>query len=270
MDGLFVHFTEEGEIIVRYPGGIEDRTGIFPSVRDKAVIEAFADTTSGLTLLMRQWNREIRDTLTGLLRRAPGQEMIAEQLRRIGTMPFNGTLSILFIDLNHFGQVNKQYTHAIGDGVLQWVANLLRRYTRTGDVLVRWGGDELVVFTMAGMAPSEREHGRDRNANTPEIRPHTGVTDMNLGNVMNHGKIVANRILGAMKVAPCTVGGVTIPQTATIGVASWLITSGDPMGLENIFDVLLERADTLVGKAKREDQREQVHVAPLLTKPPTP
>lgn len=265
-NGLAVRFTEEGEIVVCYPGGIEDRTGIFPSPKERLAVEAFADTTSGLSLLMRQWRREIHDPLTQLLRRDPGREMIAEQLGRISSIPFNGTVSVLFIDLDHFGKINKQYTHAVGDAVLKCAAKILQRRTRSSDVLIRWGGEEFVIFTMAGMPPEHRQTGRDRDAGQEVSR--TGVTESNLGSVLNNGKMVASRILHTMEAAPCVIGDVSIDIRATIGVATQLISSDQQIDTDGLFDVMLKIADTLVITAKAKNARGQVHFARMRASTP--
>lgn len=53
---------------------------------------------------------------------------------------------LLFIDVDHFKQVNDRYGHEAGDKVLRMVALTLRGNLRTGDDVGRWGGEEFVCI----------------------------------------------------------------------------------------------------------------------------
>ena len=64
---------------------------------------------------------------------------------------FRLPLSLLFIDINRFKQINDTLGHEAGDRVLQYVARFLRRHIREADYIFRWGGDEfLVLITCSG------------------------------------------------------------------------------------------------------------------------
>ena len=84
------------------------------------------------------------DLLTGLANRA----LFADRLRRDLThaQPDRTRLALLFIDLDKFKPVNDQHGHAMGDLLLQAVAQRLRACVRDSDVLARIGGDEFVVL----------------------------------------------------------------------------------------------------------------------------
>jgi diguanylate cyclase (GGDEF)-like protein len=54
--------------------------------------------------------------------------------------------AVLFIDLDHFKQVNDQYGHEAGNQVLRAVAQEIRHAIRASDLAARYGGDEFVVI----------------------------------------------------------------------------------------------------------------------------
>ena len=57
-------------------------------------------------------------------------------------------LSILFVDLDHFGQINKQYGHAAGDEVLRELVRQIKLRLRFTDIIARYGGEEFVIVLL--------------------------------------------------------------------------------------------------------------------------
>ncbi|MEO8445697.1 MAG: GGDEF domain-containing protein, partial [Gammaproteobacteria bacterium] len=55
-------------------------------------------------------------------------------------------LSVVFVDLDKFKQINDTYGHQAGDTVLQMVAKLLGKSLRDSDIVARYGGDEFVLL----------------------------------------------------------------------------------------------------------------------------
>ncbi len=55
-------------------------------------------------------------------------------------------LAVISVDLDHFKRVNDTYGHGCGDRVLADVAQLLVATTRSGDLVGRWGGEELLLI----------------------------------------------------------------------------------------------------------------------------
>lgn len=98
-----------------------------------------------------------RDPLTALYNRRHFQEFIrdlpapAERRRGAGESPVQG---LLLIDIDHFKQINDRHGHAAGDAVLMTVAERLRDTLRETDMIVRWGGEEFLVFVP--LAPIDR------------------------------------------------------------------------------------------------------------------
>lgn len=84
------------------------------------------------------------DGLTGLLNarefklRAGSHIELAERHKH--------PLTLGYVDVDNFKQVNDQYGHSEGDRVLKAVAETLSECTRTTDVVGRLGGDEFAVF----------------------------------------------------------------------------------------------------------------------------
>lgn len=56
-------------------------------------------------------------------------------------------LLFALVDIDHFKRVNDSHGHAVGDRILQQVSDVLTHLVRSGDYVVRWGGEEfLLVF----------------------------------------------------------------------------------------------------------------------------
>ena len=87
-----------------------------------------------------------KDSLTGILNRFAFQE----ELKRIisNSKRTNAKFALLFLDLDHFKEVNDTYGHDYGDKLLKEVANRILPNIRVEDVFARIGGDEFVlIFT---------------------------------------------------------------------------------------------------------------------------
>lgn len=58
----------------------------------------------------------------------------------------SGNAAIVLLDLNNFKEINDAYGHVVGDEVLQYTANLLKKAVRKNDIVARLGGDEFILF----------------------------------------------------------------------------------------------------------------------------
>jgi diguanylate cyclase (GGDEF)-like protein len=71
---------------------------------------------------------------------------------------FSGAL--LLLDLDHFKQINDTWGHAAGDDVLRTVAKRLEATVRGGDVVVRWGGEEFLIWARGANAEHAEQMAR--------------------------------------------------------------------------------------------------------------
>lgn len=97
------------------------------------------------------------DPLTSL----PNRRMFNERLKRVLThRPARKQLAVLFLDLDHFKDINDQWGHRTGDAFLQAVGARLRGSVRRSDLVARWAGDEFAVL----LNPVSGRHGTVRVA----------------------------------------------------------------------------------------------------------
>lgn len=107
---------------------------------------------------LRQANEKIRqlantDTLTGLPNRKQFLETLDNQISKAGKSgktdkpvePF----ALLFLDLDHFKEVNDSLGHHMGDYLLVQIAHRLGEATRSTDIVARLGGDEFTLLLPA-------------------------------------------------------------------------------------------------------------------------
>ena len=151
------------------------------------------------------------DALTGL----PNRNLLAERLsqalkqaRREGSR-----VAVMFIDLDFFKQVNDTLGHAVGDRLLQLVAERMRMCVRETDTIARLGGDEFVILLM------------DIDAIAP-------------------AGIIAEKLIGQM-VEPFVIEGNEIHIGASIGIT---IFPDDGRDIDTLFrnaDLAMYRATTM-------------------------
>ncbi|MFQ3594274.1 MAG: diguanylate cyclase [Gemmataceae bacterium] len=98
---------------------------------------------------LEQRNRELErlaltDSLTGLLNRRAIEDLIDFELRRLARFP--SSLAVGYVDLDHFKQINTNYTHIGGDEALRQVARILSQTVREVDSVARIGGEEFLIL----------------------------------------------------------------------------------------------------------------------------
>ena len=84
------------------------------------------------------------DALTGLGNRLRLNEDLAQAAARIERN--GGTVGLLLMDLDRFKRLNDSAGHLAGDAALRGVADVLRKTSRVGDGVYRYGGEEFLVL----------------------------------------------------------------------------------------------------------------------------
>ncbi len=196
----------------------------------RSVIILARDITERRAIHERVTRLAFFDELTGLPNRQSFLERVDKEIRRAGLA--NRQLSVLFMDLDGFKNVNDTLGHASGDVLLKWTAERLKECLRPGDLvgrasnlpgnqlmalaekieIARLGGDEFTVLILDMQTPQDA----------------TGI---------------ARRIVDTMR-RPFVLEGRQITLTTSIGIAVYPEDGVDGA-------TLLKHADTAMYHAKR-------------------
>ncbi len=170
-------------------------------------------------------HRAYHDPLTGLMNRSRFHAKVVDALEsRAARTSASGRgedgrdgLAVLYVDLDHFKDVNDRHGHGAGDLVLITVADRLRDATRGSDTTARLGGDEFAILL---------ERVRDTR----------------------EAVMVAERVLVSLEM-PISVGhGAPVRVGASIGVAC--MGSETSAGASLDADALIRRADAAMYAVK--------------------
>lgn len=160
--------------------------------------------------------RAYHDQLTGLSNRhdffIKGQEIITLAEK------YKNRIALLFIDLDNFKDVNDTYGHQVGDCVLVYIAKLLEKNTRKGDLAARLGGEEFVLL----------------------------LTDIN----SECAFVFAERLRKLVEDTIISVENINIKITISIGIAFYTGSGENINSLIELND-LIRRADTAMYEAKQ-------------------
>ena len=85
----------------------------------------------------------ITDELTRLYNRRHFHVRLDEEIQR--SRRYSRPLSLILMDIDHFKQVNDLHGHLKGDEVLAGIAGIVKKRTRSVDIVARYGGEELVA-----------------------------------------------------------------------------------------------------------------------------
>jgi len=160
------------------------------------------------------------DTLTELPNRALFSDRLEQAIRRAERD--RSEIAVLFVDLDRFKPVNDSYGHAVGDLLLQRVAQRMSQCLRASDTVARIGGDEFVVLL-------------------PEVEGEEGVSHL------------ATKLLRSVS-RPYRINGIELQISCSIGAA--LYPEHGVTQLE-----LMRAADTAMYRAK-DQQGNRMTIAP--------
>jgi len=122
--------------------------GWLPDRAHVQAIEFFADQCAVAVVQARRYEEvqtEARtDSLTGLANRRALDAAVVRAISRARREA--AVCAVLFIDIDHFKDINDTLGHAVGDAVLKRVGRGLRDRLRRGDLLARYGGEEFVAL----------------------------------------------------------------------------------------------------------------------------
>lgn len=108
------------------------------------------------------------DPLTGLLNRVALNELMS----RPDVMDWTqqNDYGLLLLDIDHFKKINDTFGHLHGDEVLRAVADAVRASIRTGDMALRYGGEEVLIILPSTPAAGIREVARRINERIANIQ----------------------------------------------------------------------------------------------------
>ena len=184
---------------------------------------AQARLTANQSLLRAQSER---DPLTDLSNRRHFLAVMDQTSREARAEGFRGAL--MMIDIDHFKNVNDWHGHAAGDTVIVEVARRIKAAVRDTDLVVRWGGEEFLVFA-------------------PEL-PGSDLAQM------------ADRILRSIGGTPVETGEGPLRVTASIGFASFPLGGSAGPGLRLHWEQAANWADMVLYKAKAEGRNRGVGI----------
>jgi len=157
----------------------------------------------------------LTDSLTGLYNRRHLQHRLEQEVTR--AQRYGQALSCLFVDADHFKQINDRHGHAAGDQVLTALAQRLRARLRTSDLATRYGGEEFAV-----------------------LLPHTDA---------DSARLLAIEICQGIAAQPIVLdSGECVTVTVSVGVAA--LAGADRRPPLQAGEALLRAADEAVYRAK--------------------
>jgi len=152
--------------------------------------------------------RELRflaevDSLTGFYNRRKIEEILNREIER--SKRYGNPLSVLFIDVDNFKELNDTYGHKSGDEVLRGISDIIRRELRRTDYVGRFGGEEFLIILpetdsqrALWVAERIRKRVEREDFKTGKVTISIGVTELKEGDDLD---TLFNRVDRAMYLA---------------------------------------------------------------------
>ncbi|DAB28763.1 MAG: hypothetical protein A2513_00520 [Sulfurimonas sp. RIFOXYD12_FULL_33_39] len=119
-----------------------------PLIDENGEIYGIIESAHNITELKEIQNRlkhqAEHDSLTNLPNRVLFLDRLNQSMKNVKRV--SGNIAVLFIDLDHFKEVNDSLGHTVGDKLLESVAKKLQNMIRQSDTVARLGGDEFAII----------------------------------------------------------------------------------------------------------------------------
>ena len=160
-----------------------------------------------------------KDPLTGLLNRRAFHDAMRVRVQKVERRMADLNQpphALALLDIDHFRFINERFGHAVGDSVLIEVSNRLAQIMRDNDKLMRWSGEEFLIF-LNNIAPDNLDR-------------------------------VVQRVLTIVGGTPISVGNQKLIVTISIGHIS--LTHGKDSDVDEHWEKSMRLADAALYKAK--------------------
>jgi diguanylate cyclase (GGDEF)-like protein/PAS domain S-box-containing protein len=144
-------------------------------------------------LIDRLYRLSGKDELTDLLNRRAFKEVVERRLKHQCRTGHTGCL--VFIDLDHFKEVNDTLGHKAGDKAIILVGDKMQNIIRASDYAGRFGGDEFVLWLEDADEDTAAAKARQLIDYMPEVREKIGNSDLKLGASIGICKSIAGKDL---------------------------------------------------------------------------
>lgn len=98
------------------------------------------------------------DALTGIYNRLHFNRLMVAEIDK--TKRYGGDLSVIFLDIDHFKQINDTHGHPAGDVVLIEITKVISDANRSSDIFARYGGEEFIILSTSTKGSGAVEHAQ--------------------------------------------------------------------------------------------------------------